>query len=129
MEPMELRMEDILKNFSDVENCPVRNVVARFGAKWPMLILLLINTIGTARFSDIAKYIPDISSKVLSKELKTLEADGLINRRAYAEIPPRVEYSMTERGKTLIPLLLPLIQWAIENMTPIKNSRKRFDRK
>lgn len=122
-------MDDTLKIFNDVDNCPVRNVVARFGAKWPMLILILLHSIGTARFSEIAKYLPDISSKVLSKELKTLEADGLINRRAYTEIPPRVEYTLTERGRTLIPLLLPLIQWAKENMSPIKTSRKHFDEK
>lgn len=122
-------MDDILNQFYDVSNCPVRNIVARFGAKWPMLIIILLNTIGTARFSDIARYIPDISSKVLSKELKTLEADGLISRQAYAEIPPRVEYALTERGKTLIPLLLPLIQWAKDNMMPIQASRKHFNKK
>lgn len=122
-------MNDILNQFSDVSNCPVRNIVARFGAKWPMLILLLLDVLGTARFSDIARHIPDISSKVLSKELKTLEADGLISRQAYAEIPPRVEYTLTERGTTLIPLLLPLIEWAKENMKPIQKSRKHFDKK
>lgn len=120
-------MEERLKYFSDIDNCPVRNVVMRFGAKWPMLILLLLHTLETARFTDIMRYIPDISSKVLSKELKNLEADDLVNRKMYAEIPPRVEYSLTERGQSLIPVLQPLIKWAIENMKPIKKSRSKYN--
>lgn len=121
-------MEELLKNFSDIDNCPIRNVVTRFGSKWPMLILLLLDTLGTGRFSDIMHYLPDISTKVLSKELKTLEADDLIRRKAYAEVPPRVEYSLTARGKSLIPLLWPLIEWAKTNIVPIKRSRKNFDK-
>ena len=121
-------MEERLKIFSDIDNCPVRNVVMRFGAKWPMLILLLLDVMGTARFTDIMHYIPDISSKVLSKELKTLEADDLVSRKIYAEVPPRVEYRLTDRGKSLIPLLHPLIEWAAVNMKPIKKSRKKYEK-
>ncbi len=119
-------MEDLLKNFSDIDNCPIRNVVSRFGSKWPMLVLLLLDVLGTARFSDVMKYLPDISSKVLSKELKTLEADNLIHRQAYAEVPPRVEYTLTERGMSLVPLLWALVEWAKKNMTPIERSREKY---
>ncbi len=119
-------MEEKLKYFLDIDNCPVRNVVMRFGAKWPMLILLLLDVLGIARFTDILRYIPDISSKVLSKELKNLEADDLVNRKIYAEVPPRVEYSLTERGKSLLPLLYPLIEWAKINMKPITKSRSKY---
>ncbi len=121
-----ITMEERLKYFLDIDNCPVRNVVMRFGAKWPMLILLLLDVLGIARFTDILRYIPDISSKVLSKELKNLEADDLVNRKVYAEVPPRVEYSLTERGKSLMPLLYPLIEWAMVNMKPIQKSRSKY---
>ncbi len=114
--------------FSDVENCPIRNVVTRFGSKWPMLVLLLLDVLGTARFSDVMKYLPDISSKVLSKERKTLEADDLIHRQAYAEVPPRVEYTLTERGHSLVPLLWSLVEWAKINIKPIEFSREKYSR-
>lgn len=119
-------MDNILEKFSDIENCPVRNVVARFGNKWSLLILLVLSELGVGRFSELIRIIPDISSKVLSKELKVLEADGLISRKAYAIIPPKVEYSLTNRGRTLIPLILPIVEWAKENMKPIKKSRKDY---
>ncbi len=82
-----------------------------------MLVLLLLDVLGTARFSAVKKYLPDISSKVLSKELKTLEAGDLIHRHAYAEVPPRVEYTLTERGHSLVPLLWSLVEWAKTNNT------------
>lgn len=121
-------MENFYKKYGDVDNCPVRNVVARFGNKWSILILLALSELGTGRFSEFSRLMPDISSKVLSKELKVLEADGLINRKAFAVIPPKVEYTLTKRGKTLIPLIVPLVEWAKENMTPIKKSRKEHEK-
>jgi DNA-binding HxlR family transcriptional regulator len=119
-----LDMENNLKNFSDIENCPIRNVVSRFGSKWTMLILLVLNELPIVRFSELAHALPDISSKVLTKELKILEADGLISRQAYATIPPRVEYQLTERSKSLMPILLTLTEWARENMASIREHRQ-----
>ena len=71
------------------------------------------------RFNEIGRAIPDISPKVLTETLKSLEADGLISRKLYAEIPPKVEYSLTELGKSLIPLLGNLIEWALDNFEAI----------
>ncbi|MDE6681113.1 MAG: helix-turn-helix transcriptional regulator [Muribaculaceae bacterium] len=119
-------MENFLEKYSDTDNCPVRNVVARFGNKWSLLILLILSDIEVVRFSDFIKVMPDISSKVLSKELKVLEADGLIDRKAYAVIPPKVEYTLTKRGKSLIPLIVPVVEWAKDNMKPIRNSRNDY---
>lgn len=94
---------------SIIEICPVRNVIARFGNKWAMLVVLVMNENGNnVRFNELLRLIPDISSRVLSSTLKTLEADGLVARKAYAEVPPKVEYSLTETGLSLVPIILEL---------------------
>lgn len=88
-----------MKNFHPDDNCPVRNVLCRLGDKWSMLVLITLNANGTMRFCDIHKTIADISQRMLTVTLRTLETDGLVSRRVYAEVPPRVEYELTERGK------------------------------
>ena len=75
---------------SIIEICPIRNVVARFGDKWSLLVLLVIDNAGIVRFNELGRLIPDISTRVLSGTLKTLEADGLISRKVYAQVPPKV---------------------------------------
>lgn len=106
--------------------CPIRNVLSRIGDKWSMLVLFTLERHGTMRFNSLKLYIPDISKKMLSTALKVLEADGLVSRRVYAEVPPRVEYSLTERGLSLIPLLNSLIDWAAENMENILKDRNDY---
>jgi DNA-binding HxlR family transcriptional regulator len=91
--------------------CPVRNVLGRFADKWSLLILCSIQP-GTLRYTEIRKAVPDISQKMLSCTLKQLEQDHLIKRKAYAEIPPRVEYSLTELGQSLMPIIGQMIEWA-----------------
>ena len=78
------------------------------------------------RYSDILAALPDISQKMLTVALRNLEADGLVLRQAYAEIPPRVEYSITERGKSLMPHINSLIEWALANLADILNDRKKY---
>ena len=78
------------------------------------------------RFGDLRRNIPDISQKMLTATLKTLETDDLVARKAYAEIPPRVEYSLTERGKTLLPLIDNLLDWAVSNMDDIVAARMKY---
>lgn len=111
---------------SIIEICPIRNVVARFGDKWSLLVLLIIDEQGTVRFNELGRLIPDISTRVLSATLKTLEADGLIDRKVYAQVPPKVEYSLTDTGKSLIPLILQLTEWAQTNMKSVLNHRKKY---
>ena len=77
----------------------------------------------STRFSAISRAIPDISPKVLTDTLKSLERDGLISRKLYAEIPPRVEYSLTELGRSLMPHLAALTGWAIENFDAVMKRR------
>lgn len=110
---------------SIIEICPVRNVIARFGNKWALLVILVLSENEPIRYNELGRRIPDISSRVLSSTLRTLEADGLIDRKSYPEVPPRVEYSLTERGKSLVPLILELTEWAQRNMKSIIESRKK----
>lgn len=119
-------MEKKIGNFYVNDKCPVRNILDRFGDKWSILIILVLGETGTLRFNELHKAIGDVSQKMLTVTLRTLEADGLVKRTVYAEIPPRVEYEITERGKSLLPHIHGLSSWAIENMTAITKSRKRF---
>lgn len=110
-----LPLKDNLKKYIHIEECPIRNVVARFSGKWAMLVLCVLSENETTRFNAISKAIPDISPKVLTETLKNLEKDKLIQREVFAEIPPRVEYSLTHLGKSLIPHFENIIKWAIDN--------------
>lgn len=107
-------------------DCPIRNVLSRIGDKWSMLVLFTLEQHNPMRFGDLRRNIPDISQKMLTATLKTLETDDLVARKAYAEIPPRVEYSLTERGKTLLPLIDNLLDWAVSNMDDIVAARMRY---
>ena len=112
---------------SIIELCPIRNVVARFGNKWSLLIILILSENGSTRFNQLGKLIPDISSKVLANTLHVLEADGLVSRTVFPEVPIRVEYSLTDTGTSLVPIINGLTQWAITNMKSIISHRKRFE--
>lgn len=112
-----------MKNFHPAAPCPIRTVLSRLGGKWSMLVLLTLHANGTMRFGDIQKTIGDISSRMLTVTLRTLQADGLVARIQYDEIPPRVEYHLTERGESLIPLLGNLVDWALQNMAGILEDR------
>ena len=114
-----------MKNFHPTGNCPIRDILCRLGDKWSMLVLITLNVNDTMRFSDIQKTISDISQRMLTVTLRTLEADGLVSRTVYAEVPPRVEYQLTETGKTLIPHIESLVDWALEHTTGIFDSREK----
>lgn len=107
-------------------NCPIRNVLSRVGDKWSMLILFTLENHPAIRFKELQRNIPDISQKMLTATLKALEADGLISREVFPEVPPRVEYALTEKGKSLLPLIDNLLTWASNNMEDIIASRERF---
>ena len=105
----------ILEKDLDIKNCPVRKV-------------LILGEKETLRFNEINKEIgSDISQKMLTVTLRTLEADGFITRKIYPEIPPRVEYTITDMGKSLVPLINNLEKWAKVNMSAIEKSRKKFE--
>jgi DNA-binding HxlR family transcriptional regulator len=110
-------------------NCPIRNVISRFGDKWSMLILFTLHKYGVLRFRDLRRNIPDVSQKMLTETLRKLEADGLVKRKVYPEVPPKVEYHLTDRAETLIPLLSSLLHWAIDNMEDIIKDRVTYNEK
>lgn len=112
---------------SIIEMCPVRNVIVRFGNKWALLTVLIIGEQGVVRFNELSRLIPDVSSRVLSTTLRTLEADGFIDRKVYAVVPPKVEYRLTEVGKSLLPLIQQLTQWAQANMKKVMTHRKEYE--
>ncbi len=105
-------------------DCPVRNILSRVGDKWSMLVLCTLNFSGVMRFKELQRALPDISQKMLTVTLRTLEEDGLVERKVYPEVPPRVEYSLTERGESLLPHIMGLIDWAKQNMSAVMSDRK-----
>lgn len=112
---------------SIIEICPVRNVIARFGNKWALLVVLVLSEHEKVRFNELCRLIPDVSSRVLSGTLKTLEADALVSRTVYPVVPPKVEYRLTELGRSLVPLIAQLTEWAQTNIKKIVEHRRQFE--
>lgn len=106
-------------------DCPIRNILARISDKWSLLAIYTLNKQEEAmRFKDLRRELPDISQKMLTTTLRTLEDDGYVTRVIYPEVPPRVEYALTDRAKSLLPHINALIGWALENMSGIMSDRK-----
>ena len=101
--------------------CPIRQVVSRFGDKWSMLVLYMLHTneTGVLRFNEIRRLMTDCSQKMLSQTLKNLEQSHLVHREVYPEVPPRVEYSLTETGRSLMPAIIALIDWGKEHFNEV----------
>jgi len=98
-----------------VDACPVRAVLDIIGGKWKILILWQL-TGGACRYSDLNRRIPDVSERMLVKQLGELVDDGLVARTQYPEVPPRVEYALTGTGASLTPLLNQLAEWGVEHL-------------
>jgi len=95
---------------ADILDCPVQHTLAVIGGKWKVAILYYLVD-KTFRFGELKRKIPNITQKMLTQQLRELEDHGLVHREVYAEVPPRVEYSLTEFGKTLSPVLSTICQW------------------
>ena len=111
-------------------DCPIRNILARLSDKWSLLVIYTLNNAAgnTVRFKELQRSIPDISQKMLTVTLRTLEDDGYVTRTVYPEVPPRVEYALTLRTLSLLPNINALIKWAAENKDAIIRDRKRAAR-
>ena len=96
----------------NIQNCPVAVTVNIIGSKWKLLILRDLLS-GTRRFGELRKSLEGISQRVLTQSLRDLEADGIVSRKVYAEVPPRVEYSLNEKGETLRPVIAAMAEWGI----------------
>lgn len=107
-------------------DCPIRNILARIADKWSLLVLYTMsNQSEPIRFKALQRAIPDISTKMLTTTLRTLEQDGFVSRKVFPEVPPRVEYKVTSRAQSLMPHVDALINWAAENFSPILTDRKK----
>lgn len=103
--------------------CPVTETLAVIGGKWKPIILWEMQT-GIVRFGQLKKVIPEITQKMLTQQLRELEDDGIIWRKVYAEVPPRVEYGITDYGKTLRPLLDEMGKWGAIHLQLCRKNTK-----
>lgn len=115
----------LLANNSRNQVCPVRDIIARISDKWSMLSIFALGGFGTLRFNELKKKIGDISQRMLTVTLRNLENDGLISRKIYAEVPPRVEYALTPLGYSLMQQLALFAEWATTNSEEIISIRKK----
>ena len=102
-------MEKTMK--TDLPACPVETTMTLIGDKWKVLILRDLLP-GTKRFGELKKSIGSVSQKVLTAQLRAMEESGLVHRKVYAEVPPKVEYSLTEKGESVVPILQSICRWS-----------------
>ena len=114
------------KQASDLSSrCPIRDVLDRLGDRWTLLVLMELQE-GTLRFSALKKRIEDISQRMLAQTLRQLEFDGLVSRKLYPTIPPKVEYTLTPLGLSMLKPVGGLIEWASENHDAVRAARARY---
>lgn len=106
----------------EAANCPIRDVLDRVGDKWSVLIFCVLDD-GEMRFNEIKRTLGDISQKVLTGTLRRLEEDGYVDREVFPTSPPKVVYALTDRGRELLALMLPMIAWAEANHAQIRKNR------
>ena len=114
---MSVSLDDIRDVAGDAvftDGCPTRTVLDHVMSKWGVLVLLALS-VGTRRWGVLRREVDGISEKMLASTLRTLEADGLVHRQSYPEVPPRVEYALTELGRDLMERMLPLMEWIAAN--------------
>lgn len=124
-----MSLKILKENDWDIKNCPIRNILDRFGDKWSLLVILILGEQEKLRFNELNKSINDISQKMLTVTLRSLEADGFVTRTIYPEVPPRVEYEITDLGKSLVPHIHNLVGWAKDNLQTITKAREKFSSK
>ena len=108
-------------------SCEIRDAFMMIGGKWKSMILYVLSSQGVVRFNQLKKTVAGISQKMLTQLLRELERDGLIKRQVFPEVPPHVEYSMTELGLSLGPIYQAVHNWEQENLTEIYKCRRQYD--
>lgn len=107
--------------------CPTRRILDRIGDRWTVLVVGTLGD-GNVRFSELRRRIAGVSQKMLTQTLRGLERDGLVRRTVYPEVPVRVEYALTDAGRTLLEPLRALEQWSVEHMGEVSASQEAYDR-
>jgi len=106
----------------------VRELLTKIGDKWTIFVVLSLDLLGgRARFSELERAVPGISQRMLSSTLKILERDGMVIREVFAEVPPRVEYEMTDLGRSLLRPTQGLVDWAKENWQHVREAQLKYD--
>ncbi|MDR3508711.1 MAG: helix-turn-helix domain-containing protein [Caulobacteraceae bacterium] len=106
----------------------VRELLTKIGDKWTIFVILSLDLLGgRARFSELERAVPGISQRMLSSTLKTLERDGLVTREVFPEVPPRVEYEITDRGRSLLRPTQGLVDWAKANWEQVRQAQSEYD--
>ncbi|MCE7528229.1 helix-turn-helix domain-containing protein [Polynucleobacter sp. IMCC 30228] len=108
-------------------SCEIRDAFMMIGGKWKSMILYVLSSEGVVRFNQLKKKVSGISQKMLTQQLRELERDGLINRQIFLEVPPRVEYSMTQLGLSLGPIYEAVHNWKQENYKAVSKCRSQYD--
>jgi DNA-binding HxlR family transcriptional regulator len=116
------RFDNMVEQIKKYGGCPVSSTLKVFGGKWKPLILYFIS-VDVNRFGQLQRMIPDCSKRMMTKQLRELESDGIINRKVFAEVPPKVIYSLTEKGESLRPIFQELSRWGIENILEPKMNK------
>jgi DNA-binding HxlR family transcriptional regulator len=111
------------------ENCHAHEVLTRIGDKWTVYVIHVLGHAGTLRFNELRARVDGISQRMLTVTLRGLERDGLVARRIYPEVPPRVEYTLTELGETLRELVRGLVKWSGAHLPEVDAARARYDAK
>ncbi len=112
-------MSDKNKQTTEELLCPIRHLMGIFSGKWKLPIVCILSGETPLRYSAIKRKLGDITNVMLAQSLKELEAAGVIHREQYNEVPPRVEYNLTEKGKNILPILAQLAGWAVEDMQEV----------
>ena len=118
MEKIEIkseRFDNMVEQLNRYGGCPVSTTLKVFGGKWKPLILYFIS-VDVNRFGQLQKMIPGCSKKMMTSQLRELETDGLVDRKVFAQVPPKVIYSLTAKGESLRPIFRELSRWGIENV-------------
>ncbi|WP_309640258.1 helix-turn-helix domain-containing protein [Flavobacterium sp.] len=135
MEIKEIVTDKKFQNIFEIANstrndiCPVRDIIARISDKWTLLSIYALGGYGKMRFNELKNRIGDVSQRMLTVTLRNLEGDGLVLRKVFAEVPPRVEYELTELGVSLMYQMEHIIDWANENADEIVKRRKQINNK
>jgi DNA-binding HxlR family transcriptional regulator len=125
MHPTRFSLPPVTPGSTQAERCPVRDVLDCIGDRWSLLALLTLSN-GTLRFTELKRAIGDISQRMLAQTLRTLERDGYVTREVHPTVPPKVEYTLTDLGHSLLAKVQPLIQWADENHARVRKARKAY---
>ncbi|MDF2183096.1 helix-turn-helix domain-containing protein [Neptuniibacter sp. CAU 1671] len=108
------------------QNCPTRMVLDRIADKWTVLIIGALSK-ETRRFGELKREVDGVSQKMLTQTLRALERDGVVHRKIYPTVPPKVEYSLTELGRTLVDLLEGIAHWSESNIESVLQSQQAYD--